>query len=63
MARTIHCQDCNKYLGEIRDAKLRKGIRHYCEDCDRRNRAARRLSEAAGQGRNPLGDMLAGIWN
>ena len=44
------CQDCNKYLGEIRDAKLRKGIRHYCEDCDRRNRAARRLSEAAGQG-------------
>ena len=32
-ARKIHCADCGLYLGEIRDATLRKGITHRCERC------------------------------
>ena len=29
----INCHLCNKYLGEIRDAKLRKGTVHICHEC------------------------------
>ncbi|MBF0121601.1 MAG: hypothetical protein HQK79_22445 [Desulfobacterales bacterium] len=29
----IYCAGCNKYLGEIRDAKLRKGIAYACAEC------------------------------
>jgi len=30
----IYCVACNKYLGEIRDAKLRKGVKFLCVNCD-----------------------------
>lgn len=33
MARDIHCVDCGTYLGEIRDAKLKKNISHVCSIC------------------------------
>ncbi len=33
MARDIHCVDCGTYLGEIRDAKLKKNISHICSSC------------------------------
>jgi RNase P subunit RPR2 len=29
----IHCQKCKTYLGEIRDATLRKGIVYLCRKC------------------------------
>ena len=29
----IYCNGCGVYLGEIRDAKLRKNIVHLCKDC------------------------------
>lgn len=31
--RKVHCYKCGKYLGEIRDATLRKNIYHICEFC------------------------------
>jgi hypothetical protein len=31
----INCKKCRKYLGEIRDATLRKGIVYMCEQCSR----------------------------
>lgn len=31
--KKIICKECNKYLGEIRDAKLRKGISFLCKEC------------------------------
>lgn len=31
--KKLHCNNCHKYLGEIRDATLRKGIVYTCEDC------------------------------
>lgn len=33
MSRKIHCRDCGKYLGEVRDAKLAKGIKYICAVC------------------------------
>ena len=32
--RKIFCTGCNKYLGEIRDAKLLKGIKFLCPKCE-----------------------------
>lgn len=31
--RKIYCHKCGKYLGEIRDATLRKGILFDCAEC------------------------------
>ena len=31
--RPIYCHRCGRYLGVIRDAKLRKGITHACGEC------------------------------
>ncbi len=33
--KLIYCKDCRLYLGEIRDATLRKGISYRCEKCER----------------------------
>jgi hypothetical protein len=33
MTRHINCHKCGLYLGEIRDATLRKGTKHVCSDC------------------------------
>ena len=32
--RKISCKGCNKPMGEIRDAKLRKGIIYLCNSCE-----------------------------
>lgn len=32
--RKIFCVKCNKYLGEIRDARLLKEIKFLCPKCD-----------------------------
>jgi len=29
----LKCIKCGKYLGEIRDANLRKNITHLCKEC------------------------------
>ena len=33
MSKKISCTYCNKFLGQIRDAKLRKNIYHICKEC------------------------------
>lgn len=33
MSKVINCHYCNKYLGEIRDAKLHKYIVYLCGEC------------------------------
>lgn len=33
MTREIYCHKCGIYLGEIRDATLRKGIQYTCASC------------------------------
>jgi len=29
----IYCYICKKYMGEIRDATLRKGTKYLCPEC------------------------------
>lgn len=31
--RKIYCNECDKYVGEIRDATLMKGIKYLCPSC------------------------------
>jgi len=31
--RKIHCRKCGAYLGEIRDATIRKGTEYICPEC------------------------------
>lgn len=42
--RKIACTACDRHLGEIRDATLRKGAGHLCALCDEKIRAARSAS-------------------
>jgi hypothetical protein len=32
--RKIYCSVCDKYVGEIRDATLIKGLKYICSSCD-----------------------------
>lgn len=32
--RKIFCTGCNKYVGDIRDARLLKGIKFLCPECE-----------------------------
>lgn len=32
--KKLYCKDCNKYLGEIREATLMKDIAFICPDCN-----------------------------
>ncbi len=38
--RRIFCKGCSNYLGEIRDATLRKGIVHLCSLCETKRLAS-----------------------
>ena len=39
-ARQIYCAGCGKHMGEIRDAKLRKGIVYLCGTCETKRLAS-----------------------
>jgi RNase P subunit RPR2 len=39
MARHVYCSKCNVYLGEIRDARLRKDIVMLCGKCNAKMKA------------------------
>jgi len=42
MSKKIHCVECNLFLGDIRDASLRRNIVHLCTDCNN-NRIAEKM--------------------
>ena len=55
--RKIHCSECKTHLGEIKDARLKKGIAYLCAKCE----TARNLMKAAKTARNannPLGNIF-----
>lgn len=59
MARKIFCSECKTYLGEIRDAKLKKDMAHLCAKCE----SARRLMKTAmGTKDNPLKDLFGDLF-
>ena len=41
MSRELHCYKCGGYLGEVRDATLKKDMYHVCGKCVRIEHAAR----------------------
>ena len=57
--RKIFCTGCNKYLGDIRDAKLLKGIKFLCPKCEIK-RIASDLHQETNRGYN-ASDMLRGF--
>lgn len=60
----IRCTFCNKYLGEIRDAKLRKGMGHVCDTCIdsvKTQQASKSFDDIYKQS-NPLEDIFGGIF-
>jgi len=61
--RQINCSGCNANMGEIRDARLRKGIAFLCADCEtRRIRALSYISRIGGaNGRDVVGDIMEWI--
>jgi hypothetical protein len=34
MARKIYCCECGQYVGEIRNATLKAGLKYICRTCD-----------------------------
>ncbi len=52
MKKTIYCKGCNTYLGEIRDAKLKKGIVYLCSNCD-----TKRIASDLGKKEKPIDYM------
>jgi len=57
--RKIYCQKCKKYLGEIRDAKLRKDIAFLCKDCETQRMALElRFSKTTNSKKGGLEDLL-----
>jgi len=53
--RKIYCTACNCNLGEIRDAKLLKGIKYLCPNCDTKRVA----SDLANKTRGSMGGRLS----
>lgn len=35
-AKKLYCKPCGKYMGEVRDGSLRKGMTVLCELCERK---------------------------
>ena len=58
MANQIHCAGCNRYLGEIRDAKLLKGIKYLCPACETKRLASDLANRTGGGGLDFLEKMF-----
>lgn len=54
MARTIHCNGCGAYLGEIRDARLRKDMVCYCQLCATERESRPQANPYSG----PMGELF-----
>lgn len=55
----ISCVECKKYLGEIRDVKLRKNIVHLCRDCNIK-RITKKIVQGQGSGKTTTLETLFG---
>jgi len=56
MAQELRCAGCNKYCGEVRDAKLRNGLVVYCKECDDANKLTLQLLRASKDKSSPYSD-------
>jgi hypothetical protein len=56
--RQIHCYKCGGFLGEIRDAKLKKDMYHVCGKCVR----TERTNNMAKNYENPAENFFKGVF-
>lgn len=52
--KEIFCAGCNKHLGVIRDAKLRKDIKFLCKNCETKRVALEMQRKTGGSGMEKL---------
>ena len=57
----IKCEHCNKPMGEIRDASLRKGMVVYCHYCDKKIQSVMKLM-APKEVSHDIPDFLMGLF-
>ena len=68
MSRAINCSNCKKDMGEIRDARLRKGIVYLCDGCHSfmqdcvKRLAAKTDKDHYGQGAGDFGDVFGDVF-
>ena len=55
--KQIFCKGCGKYLGEIRDAKLRKGMVYLCQNCETK-RLASDMARNKMKAQDPVNDFM-----
>lgn len=60
-ARKIKCCECMNYMGEVREASLRKDINYICDKCLVKLRLARNESKQSRAPQNDIPDWLGGI--
>ena len=48
MSQEIECKCCGKHMGTLRDAKIRKGMVVYCQECDERTQRMLRIAAMTG---------------
>lgn len=56
MARKIYCASCNKYLGEIEKARLRKDTIYLCGTCENARKLMFEVKKAKGN--NPFNNIF-----
>lgn len=58
----IYCVGCDKYMGEIRDGKLRKEIYFLCENCNLKRMASDMKNKGGNNYKNYYEDLLKGYF-
>ena len=61
-SRKINCKSCKTYLGEIRDAKLKKGISYLCRSCENKRKIAFSRSHMKGADKHDIPDFMKGLF-
>lgn len=51
-AKNLYCEGCAKYMGEVRDATLRKGMVVLCDKCETKRKLAAMAMNHAGSRSN-----------
>ena len=57
----IYCSGCKRYLGEIRDGTLMKGISHLCPKCEIKRIASDMAKKTSCN--SDISDLFNGIFN
>lgn len=60
MSRKIYCEQCDAYLGEVRDATLRKDALYICASCLIRLRPAPRKPDTSEDFGNVFEALFSG---